>query len=232
MTRVAIIAALNREVAPLVHRNNGRYKCDSLSYPKGIDVWTSEDTVIAIAGMGEGRASLAFEAALSTGPISEIISAGWAGACLLGQSVGSVVKPSTIVNARTGERFQCAGGDGSVLATVASFAGTEEKHRLNATYGATAVEMEAATVARLAQMHGLPFRAIKAISDTSDFDFPEIERFHTLDGQFREAAFGAYVMLRPWLWRPVLHMAKGSKLAAESLCAELRLQVRRKDREI
>jgi adenosylhomocysteine nucleosidase len=145
--------------------------------------------------------------------------------------VGAVVKPSTIVDARTGERFACADGDGSVLATVASFAGKDEKRRLHEAYDASAVEMEAATVARLAQAHGLPFLAVKAISDTVDFELPGIERFSTADGQFREAAFGAHVALRPWLWRPVLAMAKSSKLAAENLCAELELQIRRHDLE-
>jgi adenosylhomocysteine nucleosidase len=225
MTRVAIIAALWREVAPLLRSSRIRWQRDANLHPKGVAVWCSADAVVSYAGMGERCASLAVEAALATGPISEIISVGWAGACQPGALVGSIARPSTIVNAQTGERYSCVAGDGSVLATVAAFAGSEEKLRLQAAYGASVLEMEAATVARLAQAHGLPFRAIKAISDAADFDFPAIARFHTVDGQFREAAFAAYAACRPWLWKPVLQMAQGSKLAAESLCAEIDLQI-------
>jgi adenosylhomocysteine nucleosidase len=142
---------------------------------------------------------------------------------------GSIARPSTVINVRTGERFPCAGGDGSVLATVASFAGLNEKRRLYDAYGVGTVEMEAATVARLAQAHGLPFSAIKAVSDGADFELPGIERFHTAEGQFREAAFAVYAAFRPWLWRPVVKMAKGSKLAAANLCREIEFLIQRYD---
>jgi adenosylhomocysteine nucleosidase len=223
MTRVAIIAALEREVAPLVAEK--RWQRDPKPHPKGVFVWTTENAVLALAGMGGHRAALAVEAALATGPISEIISAGWAGACAPGAQVGSVARPLTVVDVRTGERFLCQNGDGSVLATVASFATPAEKLRLHAAYGASVVEMEAATVARLAQAHGLPFSALKAVSDGADFELQGIERFHTADGQFREAAFALYAAFRPWLWRPVVKMAKGSKLAAGNLCREIDLLI-------
>lgn len=222
-TKVAIIAALEREIVSLV-ADKGWQRSARITH-RGVSVWEGEYAVVAIGGMGAQRASFAVEAALVTGPVSEIISVGWAGACDSGISVGKVLRPSTVVDVRTGERFQCIDGDGSVLATVAAFAGLEEKRRLNAAYGATAVEMEAATVARLAEARGLPFRAIKAISDEADFELRGIGQFHTADGQFREAAFGLHVALRPWLWGAVFQMARGSKLAAENLCAELAREI-------
>jgi len=227
MTRIAIIAALSREVAPLVSR--GQWQ--RTKSPAGISLWITDSAVVALAGMGTPRATLAFQAALATGPLSSVLSVGWAGACAPGAEVGAIVRPSTVVNAQTGERYACTDGDGSVLASVSSFAGTAEKQRLHAAYNATTVEMEAAAVARLAQAHSLPFRAIKAISDAADFDFPEITRFHSADGQFREATFALFVAFRPSLWKPVLHMAKGSKLAAENLCAALEAELQSRDSE-
>lgn len=223
MSRIAIIAALHREIASLVAGHD--LQTDESLSRKKISVWANDNAIVAIAGMGAQRASFAVEAALATGPVSEIISVGWAGACDSGISVGKVLRPSTVVDVRTGERFQCIDGDGNTLATVAAFAGLEEKRQLNAAYGATAVEMEAATVARLAEARGLPFRAIKAISDEADFELRGIGQFHTADGQFREAAFGLHVALRPWLWGAVFQMARGSKLAAENLCAELAREI-------
>jgi adenosylhomocysteine nucleosidase len=220
MSRIAIIAALPREVASLVAGKHWRREAGT---SPDVFVWTHEKAVVALAGMGEPRASLAVNAALATGPVEELVSVGWVGACAPGMPVGTIARPSTVISASTGERFTCREGDGSVLATVTTFAGTEEKRRLHATYGASTVEMEAAAVARLALAHRLSFRAIKAVSDASNFEIPGIERFYTSEGQFREAAFGAYVALRPKLWRPVVTMAKGSKFAAEQLCRELEL---------
>ena len=41
----------------------------------------------------------------------------------------------------------------------------EEKAALGMKYGAMAVDMEAATVARFCQRHGVPFGSVRAISD-------------------------------------------------------------------
>jgi adenosylhomocysteine nucleosidase len=225
MTRIAIIAAFHREVAPLLQSRELDWQRDGESHPKNVVVWTSSNAVVAYAGMGESRAALAVEAALSVGPLDEFISVGWAGACVPDVSVGSIFRPSIVVNAQTGEQIPCVDGDRSVLATVAAFADQTEKNRLYATYGASAVDMEAATVARLATTHELRFSAIKAISDAEDFELPGIEQFHTDDGQFREAAFGFHVAFRPRLWKPVNHLAKSSKLAVGNLCAQIELLI-------
>ncbi len=85
--------------------------------------------------------------------------------------------------------------------------------------------MEAATVARLAQAHNLPFRAIKAISDEASFEMQELAKFATADGQFREAAFAAYSALRPQLWPRLFALAANSKRAVQSLTGELESQL-------
>jgi adenosylhomocysteine nucleosidase len=100
-----------------------------------------------------------------------------------------------------------------------------EKERLGISYYAVAVDMEAAAVARIARAHDIPFRAIKAISDESRFEIPDMDHFATPDGQFREAAFGLHVALHPSLWSPVRNMAKSAKLAAERLQLEIRAHI-------
>ena len=225
--RPVFIAAMRREIAAVV--KGAGWHADRSHHARHIHVYSHEDAIVAFAGMGAARASLAIEAALALGPASELISVGWAGACNPRFRAGDVIHPSILVDARTGERFfltdPCTIEDAETVVTVAKPAGALDKRRLGSSYSASAVDMEAATVARLAQAHGLPFSAIKAISDEADFELPDMEQFSTDDGQFLESEFGLYIALRPWLWKSVLTMAKGSKLAAENLCAAIRAHI-------
>ena len=90
--------------------------------------------------------------------------------------------------------------------------------------------MEAATVMRLAKIHGVGFRAIKVISDEAEFEIAGMEKFANRDGQFREGAFAAHVAVRPWMWGKVVRLARNSQLAVgrlhEVLCEELKAAVR------
>jgi adenosylhomocysteine nucleosidase len=223
--RPVFIAALQREIASLVR---GWRSDDGLS-ARHIQVYWNDDAIVACAGMGAHRASLAVEAALTHGPASELISVGWAGACDRRLSVGDVIHPAIVIDAKTGERFFLAEPGSAeapeILVTVANPAGAIEKQRLGTSYCASAVDMEAAAVARIARAREMPFHAIKAISDDADFELPHMERFSSPSGQFREAAFGLHVAIRPKLWSPVMTMAKSSKLAAERLQAEIRAHI-------
>lgn len=217
MSRIAIIAAMPREVAPLV---KGWKRDDSLRTKK-IFVWENERAVVACAGIGERRVAMAVDAACSRGDVTELVSVGWAGAVHGGLRAGSVHRPATVIDAKTGQRFACAGGSG-VLVTATAVADAVEKQRLHAAYSADLVDMEAATVARMAEARGLKFRAVKAVSDEFDFEMKELASFTDNAGQFREAAFALHVALRPWLWGGVMTMAGNSKRSAEALCAALR----------
>jgi len=112
-----------------------------------------------------------------------------------------------------------------VLVSTPAIASIKEKQRLYESYRASAVDMEAATVARIAQAHNLPFQAIKAISDDASFELQELARFATQDGQFREAAFAAYSVAQPHLWSKLFRLAGNSQLAIQSLTAELESQL-------
>jgi adenosylhomocysteine nucleosidase len=101
--------------------------------------------------------------------------------------------------------------------SVDAVASVQEKARLRAAYFADAVDMEAAAVARVAQGSGLTFRAIKAISDESDFEVEGLAQFATADGQFREGAFAVHAALRPAMWRKVIALGWNSSKALRSL---------------
>ncbi|HEY6412483.1 MAG TPA: phosphorylase [Edaphobacter sp.] len=214
----AIIAALPREVKHLVrgwqeHRLPGK-----------IVVYSNDVAVVACAGMGAARATLAVQAAMSIKPATALLSVGLAGACDPALRVGEIVKAGVVVDTQSGERFSDVEFK-QVLVSAPGIASVGEKRRLLASYGASAVDMEAATVARIARAQELGFHAIKAISDEATFELQELARFATHDGQFREAAFAAYAAARPQMWAKLFQLAGNSKKAVEALTAELESQI-------
>ncbi len=214
----AIIAALPREVVHLVRGWREQ------RLPGGIVLYGGDAAVVACAGMGAARAARAVEAAISLRPVTALLSAGFAGACDPSLRVGDIVRAGIVIDTQSGERFSSS-QPAQVLVSAPAIASVKEKQRLYASYGASAVDMEAATVARIAQAHGLPFQAIKVISDDAAFELEELGRFATRDGQFREAAFAAYATVRPRLWSKLLHLAGNSKRALRALTMELESQL-------
>jgi adenosylhomocysteine nucleosidase len=214
----AIIAALPREVEQLV-RGWHKHKL-----PGKVSVYTNDFAVVACAGMGSHRATLAIQAAMAIRPVTILLSAGLAGACDPSLRVGDIVRTGDAIDTQSGERF----GDShskQILVSTPTIASIQEKQRLRESYAASAVDMEAATVARIAQAHNLPFQAIKAISDDASFELKELARFATHDGQFREAAFVAYAIARPHLWSKLIELAGNSKCALQSLTKELETEL-------
>jgi adenosylhomocysteine nucleosidase len=213
--KVGIIAALPREVAALVKGWEHR------RLPARVHLYTRRNAVVVCAGMGATRATLAVQAAMEAMPLTDLLSVGLAGACDPALRVGEIVRPGLVIDSRTGEQLSESQYK-QVLVTAPAVAGVHEKARLYASYHATAVDMEASTVGRLARAHGLAFRAIKAISDEADFEMRELAKFETPDGQFREAAFAMHVAVHPGLWSNTIRLAGNSNRALVSLTAALK----------
>ena len=214
----AIIAALPREVRGLV----GKIQPEPGLLRRGIHLYRLPTAVVVTAGMGDARASLAFAAVLETSAPGRVISAGLAGGCGVSAEAGSVYEAGMVIHAQTGERFRTVGEDASqVLVTTATIAGVREKARLAASYGATMVDMEAATIARLAVAHGLRFQAVKAISDAHDFELVSLSRFAGNRGQFRTAAFAMHTALRPHHWRHAARLGRTSSRALKAMDGRL-----------
>jgi adenosylhomocysteine nucleosidase len=217
--KIAIIAALPREIAALVR---GISPDDGLR-TRGIFLYRLPGAVVIAAGMGALRATLAVKTALEDAPGATLISVGLAGGCAPGLAPGAVAEVAVVVDARTGERYgSSALSSGPVLVTVDSVAGVEEKARLAATYGASLVDMEAATVARLAAANGLRFRAIKAVSDAQDFELASLTQFTGKHGSFRTAAFALHTALRPQHWWKTAQLGRHSHRALSALTLRLR----------
>jgi adenosylhomocysteine nucleosidase len=214
----AIIAALPREVKHLV-RGWQEHRL-----PNKTVLYTNDFAIVACSGMGSARATLAVQAAMAMKPVTTLLSAGLAGACDPSLKIGDIVLAGVVVDTQSGERYRSPQFK-QVLVSTPAIASINEKQRLYESYRAGAVDMEAATVARIARAHNMHFQAIKAISDDASFELRELNRFTTKDGQFREAAFAAYSVAQPRLWSKLFHLAVNSKRAIQSLTAELESQL-------
>lgn len=219
MPRIAIIAALPREIAGLVR--NARPDRELIG--SGIRLHRLPNAVVAVAGMGASRATLALDAALRDNAVELVISTGLAGSCSPEIAAGEVLEASFIVDARTGERFVCDQPQTTerVLVTTHAIAGAREKSRLHQSYGADMVDMEAATLARLAAMRGRRFRAIKGISDGHDFEMESMSRFADARGQFRTGAFALHTAFRPSTWSSAVRLGRDSNRALAKLWKHL-----------
>jgi adenosylhomocysteine nucleosidase len=219
MTSVAIIAAMTGELKPLVRgwQHERRNGVDLWRWPHDEGEW-----IAACAGAGQQAATRAFAEVEKEGPIGQVFSVGWAGA--LSESVvrGKAYTLSVVIDIGTGERFSISPTSGNLwLATSPKVANAIEKQRLAAAYHASLVDMEAAAIARLAAMRGIPFHCIKGVSDGLTDNLPDFDRFISPQGHFQLARFVLFSILRPWCWPALIRMGENSKKAAQAIMDSL-----------
>ena len=218
MSRVAIVAALEREVRPLL---KGWRVSQKEVGGRRFRFFEKDDFVLVCGGIGAEAARRAAEAVIAVYAPSVIYSAGFAGALDPALKVGEVVQPRRVVNASDGSSVDFDQGEG-ILVSFGSVASPAQKASLRDSFGAQALDMEAAAIARAAEARGAAFAVVKVISDEFDFSFPAMERFVDSNGQFLERRFVWFTALRPWQWARVARLARNSNRASLALCERLR----------
>lgn len=217
MPDIAIVAALEREVRPLVKK----WQVHEREYDgRQLRFFQNGETVLVCGGIGATAARRAAEAVMALFRPKLVYSAGFAGALDPGLKVADILRPSRVINAADGSSSNVDGTSG-VLVSFGSVASPEQKTKLRDSFGAQAVDMEAASVARAAEARGVGFGVVKAISDEIDFEFPAMEQFVDSEGRFSEGRFTMFAAVRPWLWPRVTQLARNSNRASRSLCAYL-----------
>jgi adenosylhomocysteine nucleosidase len=217
MHDTAMVAALEREVWPLVRSWSVRKREHQ---GRQFRFYEKENCVLVCGGIGPEPARRATEAVIALYKPGSVWSIGFAGALERGLHVGELLEPRNVIDARDGSRVDTGSGAG-VLVSFSSVAGEGQKVKLAKAYGAQAVDMEAASVAKGAQSHGLPFAIVKVISDEASFRMPDMDRFTRKDGKFLTAKFALHAGLRPWMWGTAIRLGRNSAKAARALCEHL-----------
>ena len=218
---IAVVAAMRREVAPLIDQLQGRRRLDI----SGLRGWSGRiarrEVVVVVCGVGPQRAAAAAGCLLRARPDLElVVSAGYAGGLAEDLDTGDVVIATAVI--LDSDSVPCDAGRVAALAawtgartaavvTVARAASTPEaKAALREISGAAVVDMEAFAVGRAASAAGVSFLAIKVVLDgagetlsLAPADWPRLARAASLGSR---QLFDALMHLlgrgpvRPW-WR-------------------------------
>jgi adenosylhomocysteine nucleosidase len=214
MPRIAIVAALEREVVPLIRA----WQVRSIEHDgRRYRLFENGKAALLCGGIGAEAARRATEAIVHEIRPSLVLSAGFAGALDPALKVGEIFEPRIVINAGDGVRTDTACGKGT-LVTFNAVIGREQKQKLREAYSAAAVDMEAAAVALGAELHGIRFRSLKAVSDEAGFVMPPVQDFVAADGSFQTERFALYAAMRPWLWGRAIVLGRNSARASRALC--------------
>jgi adenosylhomocysteine nucleosidase len=221
MSEIAIIAAMEREIAPLVR---GWQRGTLASRERKFTCFERNSVVALVSGIGCKNAELAARALVDRRP-ALLISVGLAGALIRSLKVGSVFIPNVVVDAADGAEYRCTADSnhvsGGVLVSATEIAGIQAKRELVNRFHGLVVDMEAAGVAKVAQQEHIGFRCVKAISDEADFIMPPMGKFLNAAGEFQSGKFALWAAVRPWQWPRIATLARNSKRATDALCNRL-----------
>ncbi len=222
MSTIAIIAAMEREISPLVR---GWQRVMLSSSEKNFMLFQRDGVLAVVSGIGCKNADLATRAIVAQYRPTLLISVGLAGALIRSLKIGSIFTPNVVVDAADGAEYRCAADSnhvsGGVLVSSGEVAGVEAKRALVNRFHGLVVDMEAAGVARIAQQEQIGFRCVKAVSDEADFVMPPMGQFLNAAGEFQSGRFALWAAVRPWQWARIMALARNSKRATESLCNRL-----------
>lgn len=227
MTRIGIVTAMPTEVRPLIRNwrrtlreHNGR----------SFRFYESDDAVVLPGGIGHAAGTRAAEAVIALYQPQILIATGLCGGLKTRWQLGSTLVANEVIDSGSGRRFGTATtGEGArrytdegVVVSSREIAGADEKRRLAAAYPeADVVDMEGAAVAEVAAARGLPFLAVKAVSDNLEFDLPPLNQFVSPEGQFQMGRFVAWAAVRPQWWPKIAGLKRISNEGAKALGALL-----------
>jgi adenosylhomocysteine nucleosidase len=223
--KILVTFAVQAEFAPWQRRRN--FMRVAGDWPVFETMFGSIRVRAVLTGMGQERALRAAQKFLSEKP--EIcVSTGLAGALRDGYRPGDIVaarlvsevgEPVAVASHREllSTAVDCGARRIERLATSRTLVTrAEQKRQLGSQ--AEAVEMESYTILAEAARHGVPGIAIRAVSDTADFDLPfDFERATDGRGQIRVASVVSQVLRRPGGLPSLLKLARDCRLASRRL---------------
>jgi adenosylhomocysteine nucleosidase len=191
----------------------------SLAGP-GVEVWAS--------GMGAAAAAGAAERLLGReAPPRALVAVGFCGALDPGLRAGDLVAAERVVDERGGEPLHAdpallaaaPGRRGTIVSAVRLARAPGERARLRALGGpnAIAVDLESAALARAAAAAGVPFLALRAVTDAVGDRLPDLEALVDASGRPRPAALARHLLRRPADLAAMARLGIGARRAGRAL---------------
>ncbi|HYX68342.1 MAG TPA: hypothetical protein VE825_04360 [Terriglobales bacterium] len=223
MSRVGIITAMPTEVGPLVRAwrsSPGEFAGRRYKF------FETDDAVLLCGGIGYEAGRRAAEAVIARARPAVLIAAGLAGGLRAQWTLGKTLVAGAVIDALTGRRLPTAFGEGAVVSSR-EIAGLARKRELAARFDADLVDMEGFAVGEVAQAHGLPFLAAKAVSDDVEFELPPLQEFVDGEGKFQAGRFALHAAAHPGWWPVIARLKHHSDRAAEALAGLLEDLIRK-----
>jgi adenosylhomocysteine nucleosidase len=226
--RVGLLAPMPSEFAPLVK---------ACGLKEAGSVWGGRAGAIELVagktGIGTSRAAAATERMLDRGPLDHVMVVGIAGG--MGSSkVGDVIFPEVVVDKASGAEYRPtplrdvdAYGR---LVTHDDFDMQPDDCAALVADGFIAVDMETAAVAGVCERRGVPWSAVRSISDLVGVTPGDVIGLANPDGTPNVGASIKYLLTKPWripkLVRLGLDSQRAAKGAAEAAARMLRAPMR------
>jgi len=233
---VGVVAALGIEIGHLVDRLAGvrRYEARGLTVIEG----ELEDrlVVVAAAGAGVDAVRRGVERLMDGHRPRAIVSAGFAGALDPNLSRNDLIAPREVVDGRGGAIALDAAAAAAVptvkvvgrLLLVDRIVGSvAEKARLRDERAADAIDMETFAAADAARARGVPFHALRVVSDDAATELPpEIGRMLNASGAYRVGAALRALAGRPSVLMDFWSLHAHAQQAADRLADALQVLLR------
>ena len=228
LTHLGVVVALKPEARTLTRK----------PLVTGEMLQLSEGTLLVLSGVGAKAARTAAEALLKRGATA-LLSWGTAGGLHAALSPGSLVLPEKIISPdkttftvdppwheRLTERLRANMPlhTGPLLETSTPARTPSEKAALFKQYGAAAVDMESAVVARVADEGEVPFTAIRAVADPAGLTIPT-SALDAIDdsGRLRLLRLLQGLARHPRDFFPLVRLTRDFQAARETLALVVRL---------
>jgi adenosylhomocysteine nucleosidase len=175
---------------------------------------------VEAGGMGPEAAGRA-GTRVAAGRPRAMVAAGFCGALSKDLRVGDLVAGAEVCDDESGESFAAdpallaaAPGRRGVIVSVRRLARTpEDRARLDG----LAVDMESAALARAAARAGVPFLALRAVTDETRHRLPDFDAMMDAAGRLTPGAGILYFLLHPGQIRSLMRLGPASRRAGRSL---------------
>ena len=238
---LGIVAAFHWEVRPLLQLAARREVRSSQTNARRPNVTRLDSNhyaftlncgpvLLVVAGAGADSSFRAAQLLAEKYYLRGLATIGFAGGLLPGLTAGDIIQSERVLDACNGEQFECQPGilpvrfnhSGSLLSVKEVVTTSTRKLHLGRKWGAAAVDMESAGVARAAAQAGLPFCAVKSITDPAEQSLSiDFNRCRRDDKGFSVWAIARQGMSSPRgvmdLWR----LAGSSRRAAATLASAI-----------
>lgn len=207
--------------------------------------------ITGVSGVGMLKAAKMAKTLIESGGINAFILCGFAGALspelqpgdlLLADSVASASTPynryfpdevlydaaESLVTDESGSSLKMRTRSGDLVTSNSVLTSPGEKRALFELTGGFAVDMETMGAVRVAQEHGIPWLAIRAITDAADAGLPlDFNAHMNSKGDISYAKVIKSVLMRPAKIPALIQLGKRSSLAAKNLASFLAALLRR-----